>query len=202
MVTSSKVTVAELEGDVYADSQVSKITDAEEAGKRRKKSRSKLAKKAARTRRRHQSPGVPPRQDTEEDEEDDDDLDIEAFESLKGLILDQEAREAFAEMANLAKGFKAQSESARSSASRMESVMLPLGQEHVNIVKNAEAEKQLIKRENRLLKKTLGLVRKSRESDSQAARGLTGGQASGSHGEDPEARSRPGSARRRQSRKG
>ena len=37
VVTSSKVTVAELEGDARADSQVSKITDPEEAGKRRMK---------------------------------------------------------------------------------------------------------------------------------------------------------------------
>ena len=45
MVVLSKPLVAELEGDTYADLQVFKITDPEEAGKRRRKSRSKLAKK-------------------------------------------------------------------------------------------------------------------------------------------------------------
>ena len=54
-----------------------------------------------------------------------------------------------------------------------------------------------MRRENRLLKKTLGLVRSSRVSVPQAVRGSTGGQASGSRGDDPEARSRPGSARER-----
>ena len=44
---------------------------------------------------------------TEEDDEDDEDLDLDAFEDLKGLIPDPEAPEAFAEMANLAKGFRA-----------------------------------------------------------------------------------------------
>ena len=173
------------------------ITDPQEAGKRRRKSRSRLAKKAARTRRRIPSPGpsVPLGPDPEDDEEDDD-LDLDAFEDLKGLIPDPEAREAFAEMANLAKGFRATSESARSSASRMESLMLQMGQEHMNIVKSAEAEKKLMRRENRL--KTLGLVRKSRESASQqAAGGAAEGQASGSQKKDQEARSRPGSAQTR-----
>ena len=197
VIPSSKVTVIELEEDPYAPSQVSKITDPEEVGKRRRKSRSKLAKKAARMRRRHQSPGpsVQPRREAEEDEESASDIDLDAFEGLKGLIPD--AREAFAEMADLAKGYKAQSESARTSVSRMESLMVKMGQEHMNMKKNAEMERKLMRRENRLLKRTLGLVRPSRESELQAVRDSTGGQASGSRGDDPEARSRPGSARTR-----
>ena len=103
-MTSSKVTVVELEGTARADSQVSKITDPEEAGKRRRQSRSKRAKKAAKTKRRDPSPGpsVPPGPDPED--EDDDDVDIHAFEELRGPIPDPDAREAFDEMASLAKG--------------------------------------------------------------------------------------------------
>ena len=52
VITSSKATVAELEGDAHADSQVSKMTDPQKAGKPRRQSRSKKAKKAAKTRRR------------------------------------------------------------------------------------------------------------------------------------------------------
>ena len=113
------------------------------------------------------------------------------------MIPDPDAREAFAEVADLAKGYRAQSESARTSASRMESLMMQVGEEHMNMKKNAEMERKLMRRENRLLQRTLGLVRSSRESELQAARGSTGGQASGSRGDDPEARSRPGSGSRR-----
>ena len=114
---------------------MSKITGLEEAGKRRRKSRSKLAKKAARTKRRHASPGlsVQPRRETEEEEESESDIDLDAFENLKGLTPDPDAREAFAEMSDLAKGFKAQRESARTSASRMESLMMQIGQEHMSM---------------------------------------------------------------------
>ena len=91
-------------------------------GKRRRQSRSKKATQAAKTRKRDPSPGpsVPPGPDPEDD---DDDVDIHAFEELKGLIPDPDAREAFAEVANVAKGHKTTNESARSSASRMESLM-------------------------------------------------------------------------------
>ena len=81
-------------------------------------------------------PGPDPEDD--EDDDDDDDVDINAFEELKGLIPDRDAREAFAEMAQLAKGYRATSESARSSASRMESLMFHMGQEHLNMVKSQE----------------------------------------------------------------
>ena len=196
VITSSKVTVTGVEEDPYAPSQVSRITDPEEVGKRRRKSRSKLAKKAARTRRRHHSPGpsVQPREELEEDEESDSEIGLEALEGLKGMIPDPDARGLFAEMADLTKGCKAQSESARTSASRMESLM-QMGKEHMNMKKNAEAERRLMRRENRLLKRTLGLVRTNRESELPTVRRSTGGQASGSRGNDPEARSRPGSAR-------
>ena len=97
---------------------------------------------------------VQPRRETEEEEESESNIDLDAFENLKGLIPDPDAREAFAEMADLAKGFKAQSESERASASRMESLMMQMGQEHMNMKKNAEIERKLMRRENRLLKKT------------------------------------------------
>ena len=90
-------------------------------------------------------------------------FDMDAFEGLKGLIPDPDVRRRlFAEMADLAKGYKAQSESARTSASRMESLMMQMGQEHMNMKKNAETERKLMRRENRLLKKTLGLIRSSK----------------------------------------
>ena len=75
--------------------------------------------------------------------------------------------------------------------------MMQMGQEHMNMKKNAEVERRLMRRENRLLKRTLDLVRTNQESEAQAARGSACGQASGSRGEDPEARSRPGSVRER-----
>ena len=92
MVTSSKVTVVELEGDARADSQVSKIINPEEAGKRRRQSRSKKAKKAAKTRRRVPSPGPSVSPGPDPENEDDEDVDIHAFEELKGLIPDPDAR--------------------------------------------------------------------------------------------------------------
>ena len=84
-VTSSKITISGVEDDPYAPSQVSMITDPEEAGKRRRKaSKSRLAKKAARTRRRRRSPpqSVPPRDEVEEE---DDGIDPEIFENLRGV---------------------------------------------------------------------------------------------------------------------
>ena len=94
----------ELEDDARADSQVSKITDPEEVGKRRRQSRSRRAKKAAKTKRKDPSPrpSMPPGYDLES--EDEDDVDINDFEELKGLIPDPDAREAFAEMAHLTRG--------------------------------------------------------------------------------------------------
>ena len=132
------------------------------------------------------------------EEEDEDDIDIHAFEELKGLIPDPDARERFAEMANLTKGSQATSESARSSASRMEALMFQMGQEHVKMVKAQDAEKGLMRRANQLLKKTFGLVRKSRTLNAQQAEGSAVGQAAGSQQDvlegDREVRSRPSEA--------
>ena len=182
--TSSKVTVSGVKEDPYAPSQVSKITDPEEAGKRRRKSKSRLAKKAARTRRRRQSPpqSVPPRDEVEEEE--DDELDVNIFENLKGVIPDTDARELLVEVADLAKGYKAHSESAQTSASRMETLMMQMGREHLAMKQQAEDEKRLMRRENQVLKRTLGLVRNSQASNLQPARG-SAEEASGSRGDDP-----------------
>ena len=99
-------------------------------------------------------------------------------------------------MADLAKGFKAQSESARTRASRMEPLMMQMGRESIAMREQAEEEKRLMRKENSLLKRTLGLVRTHQPSLVHTARG-SADEASGSRGEDPEARSRPGSARRK-----
>ena len=185
VVTSSKITVSGVEEDPYAPSQVSRITDPEEAGKRRRKSKSRLAKKAARTRRRRHSPAqsVPPRDELEEEE--DDELDVNVFERLRGVIPDSDAQELLVEVADLAKGFKAQSESAKTSASRMESLMMQMGREHLAMKQQAEDEKRLMRREHQALKKTLGLVQRSQASNLQTARGSAEG-ASGSRAGDPE----------------
>ena len=51
------------------------------------------------------------------------------FENLKGVIPDTDARELLVEVADLAKGCKAQSESTKTSASRLEMLMMQMGQE-------------------------------------------------------------------------
>ena len=183
--TSSKVTVSGVEDDPYAPSQVSQITDPEEAGKRRRRtSKSRLAKKAARTRRRRRSPpqSVPPRDEVEDE---DDGLDPEIFETLRGVIPESDAQELLVEVADLAKGFKAQSESARTRASRMESLMMQMGCESIAMREQAEEEKRLMRKENSVLKKTLGLVRTHQPSLIRKARGS----ADKAPGRDPEVRS-------------
>ena len=170
-----------------------RFTDPEEAGKRRRRaSKSRLAKKAPRTRRRRRSPpqSVPPRDEVEEE---DDGLDPEIFENLRGVILDSDAQELLVEVADLAKGFKAQSESARTRASRMESLMMQMGRESIAMREQAEEEKRLMRKKNQVLKKTLGLVQTHQPSLTQTARGS----ADETPDRDPEARSRPGSARRK-----
>ena len=77
--------------------------------------------------------------------------------------------------------------------------MFQLGQEHLNMVKTQEVEKKLIRQENLLLRKTLGLVRRSRESTAQQkAEGTAEEQAAGSQQgnaeDDREVQSRPSSA--------
>ena len=177
--------------EAYASSHVCRITDL--AGKRRRKSKSRLAKKAARTRRRRHSPvqSVPPREEAdeeEEEEEEENEIDVNVFESLRGVIPETDAQDLLVEMAEVAKGYKPQSESAKTSAPRMESLMLQMGQEHMAMKKRADEERR---RENQMLTKALGLVRNSQASGGQPARGSAEG-ASGSRGDDPEVRSRPG----------
>ena len=195
--TSSEVTISAVDEDPYAPSQVSMISSPEEAGKRRRKaSKSRLAKKAARTRRKRCSPphSVAPRDEVVDEE--DEGLDPELFENLRGVIPESDAQELLVEVAGLAKGFKAQSESAKTRASRMETLMLQMTQEAAAMREQAEEDKRLMRQENSLLKRTLGLVTSHRPAAAQAAR-RSAEQASGSRGEDPEARSRPGSARRK-----
>ena len=106
-------------------------------------------------------------------------------------------------MAQLTKGSKATSESARSAASRMEELMLQMGQEQVKLEKAREAEKRLMRRENRLLRRTVGMLRRNPEALAQRlpAPEQIQGRAVGSQqdveNEDLEALSRPSSAQQR-----
>ena len=126
-------------GEVRAGSQVSKITDPDEPGKRRRQSKSKRAKKAAKVKRQEHSPraSLPPEEEESEDEQG-------GFEGFQGFIPDLEVRSAFAEMTRLNKGYKAQSESARSAASRISELMLQMGQEHVKLEEARRNEKGLM----------------------------------------------------------
>ena len=111
------------------------------------------------------------------------------------MLPERDAQELLVEMADLTKGYKAQSESAKTRVSRMESLLMQVGKESLAMRQGAEEEKQLMRRENQLLKKTLGLVQTHHRPQGQSARGS----AEGGSGRDadPEARSRPGSARRK-----
>ena len=125
LATSSKVTISGVDEDPY----VSIISSPEEAGKRRRRSsKSRLAKKAAKARRRKRSPpqSVPPR---DEEEEEDDGLAPDVFENLRGVLPEGDAQELLVEMADLTKGYKAHSESAKSRVSRMESLLMQVGKE-------------------------------------------------------------------------
>ena len=178
--TSSKVTVSGVDDDPYAPTQVSVISSPEEAGKRRRRtSKTRLAKKAARTRKKGRaSPQsvVPP-----DDEEEDEGLDPELFEGLRGMIPEQDAQELLVEVTGLAKGFKAQSVSAKSRASRMENLMLQVSREAAAAKEEAEEDKRLLRTENNLLKRTLGLVTAHQPAIAKAAM-RSAGQASGSRG--------------------
>ena len=135
---------------------------------------------------------MPPRDEADEEEEEENEIDMNVFENLRGVIPETDAQDLLVEMAEVAKGHKAQSESAKTSASRMESLMLQMGQEHMAMKKRADEERKLMRRENQMLTRALGLVRNSQASGVQPARGSAEG-ASGSRGDDPEGRSRPGS---------
>ena len=194
--TSSKVTVSGVDEDPYAPTQVSVVSSPEEAGKRRRRaSKSRLAKKAARTRKKGRaSPqSVVPR---DEDDEEEDGLDPELFEGLRGVIPEQDAQELLVEVTGLARGFKAQSVSAKSRASRMENLMLQMGREAAAAREEAEEDKRLLRTENNLLKRTLGVVTTHQPAIAKATM-RSAGQASGSREEDPDARSRPPSAQRK-----
>ena len=173
-VTSSKVTVTEA-GDIpYAPSDVSRITDPEEAGKRRRKSKPKHAKKLARTRRRCHSPGPSEMPREVEEEESESEIDLEVFANLQDVLPGSEAHGLLTQMASLTKGYKAQSESARTSASRMESLMMQMGKEHMNMKQNAADERRLMRKENKLLRQALGSIGKRQTSVAQEAEGSAG----------------------------
>ena len=186
--TSSKATVSGVEDDPYAPSQVSVISGPEEAGRRRKRvSKSRFAKKSARTRKKGQSrQSVAPEGETDEEEG----LDPELFRGLQGVIPERDAQELLVEVTGLAQSFKAQSVTAKSRASRMETLMFQACREAAAAREEAEEDKRLLRSENSLLKRTLGLVKAHRpEIAHSAARSAR--RASGDEGEDPDARSRP-----------
>ena len=187
--TSSKATVSVVEDDPYAPTQVSVISSPEEAGKRRRKvSKSRLAKKSARTRRK----GRPSPQsiDPEGEDEEEEGLDPELFKGLQGVIPEQDAQEMLVEVTGLAQRFKAQSVSAKSRASRMENLMFQACREAAAAREEAEEDKRLLRSENKLLKRTLGLVAEHRPAMATSA-ARSAQRASDSRGEDPDVRSRP-----------
>ena len=192
--TSSKVTVSGVEDDPYAPSQVSVISGPEEAGKRRKRvSKSRFAKKSARTRRKGRSPrqSVAPEGETDEEEG----LDPELFRGLQGVIPERDAQELLVEVTGLAQSFKAQSVTAKSRASRMETLMFQACREAAAAREEAEEDKRLLRSENSLLKRTLGLVKAHKPDIAQSA-ARSARRASGDGDEDPDARSRPHSRER------
>ena len=193
--TPSKVTVSGVDDDPYAPTQVSVHSSLEEAGKRRRRtSKSRLAKKAARTRRKGR--GSPQSVEPPDDEEEDEGLDPQLFEGLRGMIPDQDAKELLVEVTGLARGFKAQSVSAKSRASRMENLMMQACKEAAAAKEEAEEDKRLLRTENNLLKRTLGLVRAHQPAIAKAASRSARG-ASDDVGEDPDVRSRPPSMERK-----
>ena len=166
---SSRATVSGVDEDPYAPTQVSVISSPEEAGKRRRRaSKSRLAKKSARTRRKGRP--SPQSVDPQDEDEEEEGLDPELF--------------------------KAQSVSAKSRASRMESLMLQACREAAAAKEEAEEDKRLLRSENNLLKRTLGLVTAHQPAIAKSA-ARSARQASDSRGEDPDVRSRPPSMERR-----
>ena len=187
--TSSKVTVSGVEDDPYAPTQVSVVSSPEEAGKRRRKvSKSRLAKKSARTRRKGRP--SPQSVDPEGEDEEEEGLDPELFKGLQGVIPEQDAQEMLVEVTGLAQRFKAQSVSAKSRASRMENLMFQACREAAAAREEAEEDKRLLRSENKLLKRTLGLVAEHQPAMAKSA-ARSAQRASDSRGEDPDVRSRP-----------
>ena len=151
--TSLKVTVSGVDDDPYAPTQVSVLSSPEEAGRGEGDLRSHVSQ---RKQLGHGGRGVlllrvwihrmMLRRDPE------------LFMGLRGMIPEQDAQELLVEVTGLAKGFKAQSVSAKSRASRMENLMLQGCREAAAAKEEAEEDKRLLCFENNLLKKTLGLV--------------------------------------------
>ena len=192
--TSSKVTVSGVDDDPYAPTQVSVISSPEEAGKRRRRvSKSRLAKKSARTRRKGRP--SPQSVDPEGEAEEEEGLDPELFKGLQGVIPEQDAQEMLVEVTGLAQRFKAQSVSAKSRASRMENLMFQACREAAAAREEAEEDKRLLRSENSLLKRTLGLVAAHQPAVAKSA-ARSAQRASDSRGEDPDVRSRPPSRER------
>ena len=192
--TSSKVTVSGVDDDPYAPTQVSVISSPEEAGKRRRRaSKSRLAKKSARTRRKGRP--SPQSVDPEGEVEEEEGLGPELFKGLQGVIPEQDAQEMLVEVTGLAQRFKAQSVSAKSRASRMENLMFQACREAAAAREEAEEDKRLLRSENSLLKRTLGLVAAHQPAVAKSA-ARSARRASDSRGDDPDVRSRPPSRER------
>ena len=134
--------------------------------------------------------------DPQDEDEEEEGLDPELFQGLRGMIPEQDAQELLVEVTGLAKGFKAQSVSAKSRASRMESLMLQACREAAAAKEEAEEDKRLLRSENNLLKRTLGLVTAHQPAIAKSA-ARSARQASDSRGEDPDVRSRPPSVERK-----
>ena len=117
-------------------------------------------------------------------------MDPELFKGLQGVIPEQDAQEMLVEVTGLAQRFKAQSVSAKSRASRMEDLMFQACREAAAAREEAEEDKRLLRSENKLLNRTLGLVAEHRPALAKSAE-RSAQRASDSRGEDPDARSRP-----------
>ena len=128
--------------------------------------------------------------DPEGEDEEEEGLDPELFKGLQGVIPEQDAQEMLVEVTGLAQRFKAQSVSAKSRASRMENLMFQACREAAAAREEAEEDKRLLRSENKLLKRTLGLVAEHQPAMAKSA-ARSARRASDSRGEDPDVRSRP-----------
>ena len=146
MSTSSKTILR----DTGVEGRASSLkTDTDEPARRRRQSKSKRAKKAAKVKGRGQSPRSSHAQ-----------LEDYGVEDFQDLIPDDLLRATITRMGHLNRGYKYTSESARSAASRMLTLMTEMGEEHQKLEKAREAEKELLQEENKLLKQTIGLIRR------------------------------------------
>ena len=88
------------------------------------------------------------------------------IEDLADVLPDDRLRETIHKMGCLNRGSKATSESARSAAKKLTSLMSQTGREHKKLERAREAQTSL-EEENKLLKETLGCIKKG---SSQARR--------------------------------